>query len=84
MEATRTLLITLPAADAPFLRRQSRNMGWQVTTVRPKRNAQPKVEMTEDEFRAKLAHSKAQAEAGNVVTMRQDETAEQFLDRICM
>lgn len=59
-------------------------MGWQVTTVRPKRKAQPKVEMTEDEFRAKLAHSKAQAEAGNVVTMRQNETAEQFLDRICM
>lgn len=38
MEATmRTLLVTLPLADAAFLRRQSRNMGWQVSTVRKPR-----------------------------------------------
>ena len=35
MEATmRTLQITLPVGDAAFLRRQSRNMGWQVSTIR--------------------------------------------------
>ena len=35
MEATmRTLQITLPLADAAFLRRQSRNMGWHIVTVR--------------------------------------------------
>lgn len=33
----RTLQVTLPLADASFLRRQSRNMGWQVTTVRAPR-----------------------------------------------
>ena len=38
MEATmRTLQVTLPIADASFLRRQSRNMGWHVTTVRAPR-----------------------------------------------
>lgn len=40
--AMRTLQITLPVADAAFLRRQSRNMGWQITTVRPPRNEQSK------------------------------------------
>lgn len=40
--ATRTLQITLPLSDAAFLRRQSRNMGWVVTTVRPRRTARPK------------------------------------------
>ena len=35
--ATRTVQITLPLVDAAFLRRQSRNMGWQITTVRPMR-----------------------------------------------
>ena len=29
---TRTLTVTLPAADAAFLRRLSGNMGWQVRT----------------------------------------------------
>ena len=33
----RTLQVTLPLADASFLRRQSRNMCWQVTTVRAPR-----------------------------------------------
>ena len=33
----RTLQVTLPLADASFLRRQSRNMGWQITTVRAPR-----------------------------------------------
>ena len=38
MEATmRTVQVTLPASDAVFLRRQSRNMGWQITTVRAPR-----------------------------------------------
>ena len=32
--ATRTLYVTLPAADASFLRRLSGNMGWQVRTQR--------------------------------------------------
>ena len=33
----RTLQVTLPLADASFLRRQSRKMGWQVSTVRAPR-----------------------------------------------
>ena len=32
--ATRTLHVTLPVADAAFLRRLSGNMGWQVHTHR--------------------------------------------------
>ena len=83
--AVRTLQITLPAADATFLRRQSRNMGWHVTTIRSPRLKQSKVTMTEDEFRAKLAQSSAQAAEGKVIAMRADETAEQFIDRmLCM
>ena len=40
MEATmRTLQVTLPVADASFLRRQSRNMGWQITTLRAPRKS---------------------------------------------
>ena len=35
--AMRTVQITLPLADASFLRRQSRNMGWHITTVRAPR-----------------------------------------------
>ena len=35
---TRTLQVTLPAGDAPFLRRLSGNMGWQVKTQRKSRN----------------------------------------------
>ena len=39
MEATfRTLQVTLPAADASFLRRLSGNMGWQVRTQRKSRS----------------------------------------------
>ena len=33
----RTLQVTLPLADASFLRHQSRKMGWQVSTVRAPR-----------------------------------------------
>ena len=36
--ATRTLQITLPLADAAFLRRLSGNMGWQVKTKRASKN----------------------------------------------
>lgn len=35
--AMRTVQVTLPLADAAFLRRQSRNMGWQITTIRTPR-----------------------------------------------
>ena len=85
MEATmRTLQVTLPLVDAAFLRRQSRKMGWVVTTVRPKQVSRPKIEMTEEEFRAKLAHSSAQAAEGFYVEKRPDETMTQFLDRVCM
>ena len=39
MEATmRTVQVTLPVADAAFLRRQSRNMGWHITTIRMPRS----------------------------------------------
>ena len=36
--ATRTLQVTLPAADASFLRRLSGNMGWTVRTKRIRRD----------------------------------------------
>ena len=32
--ATRTVQITLPVVDVAFLRRQSHNMGWQISTIR--------------------------------------------------
>ncbi len=83
--ATRTLQITLPLADAAFLRRQSRNMGWHVVTVRTKAPSEPKVKMTEEEFRAKLAHSSAQGAAGQTIAMHENETPQQFIDRLlCM
>lgn len=83
--AMRTLQITLPVADASFLRRQSRNMGWQVVTLRPKPVSESKVKMTEAEFRAKLAHSSAQYAEGKTIAMHAEETPEQFIDRLlCM
>lgn len=86
MEATmRTLQVTLPLMDARFLRHQSRRMGWQVRTVRQKAKPEPKVKMTEEEFRAKLARSSAQYAEGKTIAMRADETPEQFIDRLlCM
>ncbi|MBQ4508479.1 MAG: hypothetical protein II970_06260 [Paludibacteraceae bacterium] len=84
METMSTLQITLPRADAAFLRRQSRGMGWEVKTVRSRRVPMPKVEMTEEEFRAKLALSSAEGAAGHYVEKRKTETMEQFLDRVCM
>ena len=36
--ATRTLQVTLPVADASFLRRLSGNMGWQIKAQRAPRN----------------------------------------------
>lgn len=83
--AMRTLQVTLPVSDASFLRRQSRNMGWQVVTLRPKSKQTPKVKMTEAEFRAKLAHSSAQYAEGKTIPMHAEETPEQFIDRLlCM
>lgn len=86
MEATmRTVQVTLPIADAAFLRRQSRNMGWQIITVRSPRTQQPKVAMTKEEFRAKLEHSSAQATQGKTIRMHENETSEQFINRLlCM
>lgn len=81
----RTVQITLPVADAAFLRRQSRNMGWHITTVRSKVAVKPKIRMSEAEFRAKLQRSSKQAEEGKTIRMRDDETAEQFVNRLlCM
>ena len=80
--AMRTLQVTLPVADASFLRRQSRNMGWHVVTLRQKAPI-PKVKMTEAEFRAKLAHSSAQYAEGKTIAMHAEETPEQFIDRLC-
>lgn len=86
MEATmRTLQVTLPVSDAAFLRRQSRNMGWQIVTIRAPRKEQPKVAMTKEEFRAKLEHSSAQATQGKIIRMRENESSEQFINRLlCM
>ena len=83
MEATmKTVQITLPVSDAAFLRRQSRNMGWHIVTIRSPRNAEPKVKMTEEGFRAKLAHSSAQAAQGKTIRMNENETSEQFINRL--
>ena len=86
MEATmRTLQVTLPAADATFLRRQSRNMGWKIVTIRPPRTQEPKVTMTKEEFRTKLEHSSAQAAEGKTIRMHENESSEQFINRLlCM
>ena len=85
METMSTLQITLPRADAAFLRRQSRGMGWEVKTVRSPRAPMPKVEMTEEEFRAKLALSSAEGAAGKTIRMHDKESAEQFVNRLlCM
>lgn len=78
-----TFRITLPNADARFLKRLSANMGWQVVRM-PVAYDQSvrKNEMTEDEFRTKLAHSKQQFEMGHIVTMQPDETADNFIQRL--
>ena len=80
--ATRTFQVTLPVVDAAFFRRQSHNMGWVLTPIRSKRTAEPKVKMTEEEFRAKLAHSSAQYAEGKTIAMHADESPEQFIDRL--
>ena len=83
--AMRTLQVTLPIADAAFLRLQSRNMGWHVTTVRDKVNVEPKIKMSEAEFRDKLERSSRQASEGKTIRMQENETAEQFVNRLlCM
>ena len=62
--ATRTLQITLPLSDASFLRRQSRNMGWLVTTVRSIRKQRPaKFDITKT---AAFKEAVADVEAGRV------------------
>lgn len=80
--AMRTLQVTLPITDVAFLRHQSRGMGWQVATIRPKRTVEPKIKMTEEEFRAKIERSSAQAAEGKVITMHSNETPEQFINRM--
>ena len=83
--ATRTLQVTLPIADASFLRHQSRRMGWKVTAIRPCRATMPKVQMTMEEFRAKLEHSSAQAAEGKTIRMLAEESSETFVNRLlCM
>ena len=42
----------------------------------------PKVRMTKAEFRAKLAHSSAQAAQGQTLRMHENETAQEYLERI--
>lgn len=76
--AMRTLQVTLPLADARFLKRISTNMGWHVLPV----SVAPKVKMTENEFRQKLASSRASAAKGNVVAMQEGESGADFINRI--
>ena len=46
---------------------------------------QPKVAMTKEEFRAKLEHSSAQAAQGETIRMHENESSEQFINRLlCM
>lgn len=85
MEQSKTIQITLPLSDARFLRRLSGNMGWKIKFLPMKQKEERKVCMTKDEFRSKIEASSAQAESGNVIAMRPDETSEQFIDRLlCM
>lgn len=54
-------------------------------TVRSPRTQQPKVAMTKEEFRAKLEHSSAQATQGKTIRMHENESSEQFINRLlCM
>lgn len=78
-----TFRITLPNADARFLKRLSENMGWQVVRM-PAATDQPvrKEEMTETEFRTKLARSKQQFEMRHIVAMQPGETADKFIQRL--
>lgn len=43
---------------------------------------EPKVKMTKEEFYAKLDRSIASANAGNTIAMRDDETGEEFINRL--
>lgn len=87
MEATptqTTFRITLPNADTRFLKRLSENMGWQVVRVPATHMPSTrKVTMTEAEFRDKIAQARQQYAAGEVVAMQPDETAEDFMQRLC-
>ena len=41
--------------------------------------------MTEEEFRAKIEHSSAQAAEGRTIRMQENESSEQFINRmLCM
>ena len=81
----RTMQISLPQSDANFLRKLSANMGWTLTPVPMKKGVRTKVEMTEEEFRAKIEKSSAQVASGDVIAMQPEETGEQFINRLlCM
>ena len=87
MEATptqTTFRITLPNADTRFLKRLSENMGWQVARMPATHTpSMRKVAMTETEFREKIAQARQQYAAGEVVAMLPNETAEDFMQRLC-
>ena len=76
----RTIQMTLPRTDWAFLKRLSAKMGWQTAIVSstPRR----KVHMTEAEFRQKLERSSKQAEEGKVIRMSENESVDQFVDRL--
>ena len=82
--AVRTIQVTLPLIDARYLQRLSASMGWNIKTIPARKVAKPKVKMTEEEFRAKINASSANAKAGHYVAMLPNETGEQFIKRLCM
>ena len=78
-----TFRVTLPSADARFLKRLSENMGWQVMRVpAAKEPSARKEKMTEAEFRTKLARSRQQAAHGEVTAMQANETGDAFIQRL--
>lgn len=79
-----TFRITLPNADTRFLKRLSESMGWQVVRVPATHTLSTrKVTMTEAELCKKIAQAKQQYAAGEVVAMQPNETAEDFMQRLC-
>ncbi|MBR6032929.1 MAG: hypothetical protein IKP36_13395 [Bacteroidaceae bacterium] len=77
MTASVSLNINMPRADVAFIRKLGKRMGWEVSKPQ-----EPKIEMTEKEFYAKLDHSIATSSEDTMSVMLPSESGQQFLNRI--
>ena len=83
METTMTTMrITLPTSDTRFLKRLSGNMGWSLERASASEKSAAKVQMTKEEFCAKIRKSSSQKAQGQTVAMQAHETSEQFINRM--